>query len=194
MGTLVLFPDTNVFLECVQLQQWQWKELTAADEILILIPRTVTRQIDNLKSAPVGKKAKRARSANAFFGQIVDSVNEKVELSTKKPKITVSFAPRVLLRQEDFPTLDLNASDDRIMAEILAYKNQNPECDLAALTADIGVRLTAKELGIPILKIPDGDDWRLPPEQNEDQKEIQKLRKELEELKSNEPSIELNFD
>jgi hypothetical protein len=65
--------------------------------------------------------------------------------------------------------------------------------DVAIVTTDLGIRLVAQDETIAAIKVPDNEKWRQPPESNDDQKEIQKLRKRIEELESNFASVKVSF-
>ncbi|MBI5412108.1 hypothetical protein HZA43_02930 [Candidatus Peregrinibacteria bacterium] len=45
----VLFLDTNIFLQCLDLKSIPWKDVLKEDELLLLIPHPVQEEIDRFK-------------------------------------------------------------------------------------------------------------------------------------------------
>ncbi len=110
----VLFTDTNLFLQCKPIKQLPWEEITE-DNILLLIPRAVQDEIDNLKQSGNSRKAKRARIATSLFRQILEVNN--IIIRQDKPHVEISFSPPV--NQDNLSDYSLNLSriDDQIVFE-----------------------------------------------------------------------------
>jgi hypothetical protein len=47
---MVFFLDTNVFLECKNLEDLDWKNAVGADDIRLVVPMTVVNELDKLKN------------------------------------------------------------------------------------------------------------------------------------------------
>lgn len=192
--SLYILLDTNVFIQCRILAELPWRDLPGLSGIIrLIIPQTVAREIDNLKAGSAGRKSKRARLANNLIDQILAATNRELEIASSPLRVIVALAPHERLRDDDFPDLDFRIPDHRIVAEAVLFKRRTPDAEVAILTTDTGTRLSAENQGVTAVKVPDDEKWRLPPEQNDDQKEIQKLRKKIEELESNFASIEISF-
>lgn len=189
------FVDTNLFLQCRDIKNLPWKEISAADEINLIIPRTVQVEIDRLKSDGNGRRAKRARTTSAYFRDILLSDNEQLILCSFPPiTVTITFSPSITPPDKQLEVavdLDANRPDDSILFEIIAYRTANPDRDVTLLTHDTNPLVTAKRLGIPFQVIP--DDWLLAPESDERDKEIRALKARNDELEKRTPQIEISL-
>lgn len=58
---LYLFPDTNLFIQCLPLEQIDWAQWADFDEVRLLICRPVQREIDNQKNRGNDRVSQRAR-------------------------------------------------------------------------------------------------------------------------------------
>jgi hypothetical protein len=184
----VLFPDTNLFLQCNPIEQLSWEEISM-DDILLLISRPVQSEIDELKQSGNSRKAQRARTATSLFRQILKENN--IVIKGGKPHAEISFSPHV--NQDNFSDYNLNPSrpDDQIVFEALIYRENHKEYDIALLTHDTGPAVTAKSVGLPCIIIP--DEWLLPPETDLRDKRINELERRIKELEKTYPQIEINF-
>jgi len=64
----VIFLDTNIFIQCREIEQLPWGELFEKEKhIILVIPRTVLEEIDRFKQEGNSRRAKRARKANSFI-------------------------------------------------------------------------------------------------------------------------------
>jgi hypothetical protein len=67
---LVLFPDTNIFVEAKNLPQVPWEEL-ASDEIILLVCAAVRAEIDEHKITEKNRVRKRALEWNSEFKKLL---------------------------------------------------------------------------------------------------------------------------
>ena len=74
------------------------------------------------------------------------------------------------------------------MADVLAFREANPGAELAVLTADPGLIAKAKSFDIPVVTLA-GRNWEQPPEKTIAEREVEKLRRENEELRRIGPAI-----
>lgn len=194
MRTKYFFVDTNLFLQCRDVGDLPWNEISDAQEIRLIIPRAVQNEIDRLKADGNRRRAKRARDTNAYFRKILLSDSEQLLICEQlKAKVTITFSshtPASPVDVSDF-VLDSDRPDDSILLEIVSYRNLYPEHEVALLTHDTNPILTAKRLKIPFQLIPDG--WLLEPEADEREKEIRRLKTRLGELENNSPKIKFTF-
>lgn len=72
---LYLFPDSNIFLQCKDLTQVNFSEITACDEVCIIITRPIQQEIDRQKGQGNSRLSKKARKAASLFNQVVDSTD-----------------------------------------------------------------------------------------------------------------------
>ncbi|MBI1919574.1 MAG: hypothetical protein HYS23_00690 [Geobacter sp.] len=186
----VLFADTNLFLQCRDIKELPWDEITGGDDLLLLVPRAVQEEIDRLKHDGNSRRARRAKKANALIREIVLKDDTKLVLCATNPYVEVSFPPSVNLKKPPHNVLDLTRSDDRIIAEAILYKKSNPSMYVSLITHDTNPILTAKRCNLPVIVIP--DDWLLEPEPDQKDKKLAALEKRLAELERNFPSITVN--
>jgi hypothetical protein len=182
----VLFPDTNLFLQCKPIEQLPWEEISG-DDILVLISRPLQAEIDELKQSGSSRKAQRARTATSLFRRILKGDN--IVMKEDKPHVAIAFSPHV--NQDNFGDYNLNPSrpDDQIAFEALIYRENHEERDVALLTHDTGIAVTAKSVGLPYVIIP--DEWLLPPETDSRDKRIKELELRVKELEKTHPQIEI---
>ena len=188
----ILFIDTNIFIQCRDLGQLPWTEICGDEEYLLLfIPKAVQEEIDRHKQEGNSRRAKRARKASSFIRQIILSENTKFVIRDSKPIVEISFTPPSLSKDCQLPDfLDLSRPDDRIIAEIITYRNNYPDHDVSILTHDTNPLLTAKHCGLSYFVIP--DNWLLPPEPDSTDKKITELENRIKELQNNYPIIEVS--
>lgn len=184
--SVVLFPDSNLFLQFRDLAELPWTELiSGVDEVKMLVCRTVQSEIDSFKGDGRDRRADRARKTSSKFRDIIVQGKDLI-IRERGPRLTLALAPRV---RSDFPhpsTLDMSFKDDRIIAEILAYRIETSQ-DAALLTADTGPMMTANEHILCFHALPDS--WRLPREADERDKQLKELTKQLADLRKLSPNI-----
>ena len=173
----VLFLDTNIFLQCRTLAELPWRDLAVGDDLLLLIPRPVQEEIDHLKKDGNRRRADRARKASAFLRKLILSSDNTITLREHSPKVQVSFSPPIPAGRATSPLLDMSWSDDRILAEVLAYAQEHSAIPAALLTHDTNPMLTAQRLNLEFLVIP--EDWLLPAEPDERDKRITEMERRL---------------
>ena len=181
---MLLFPDTNFFLQCQAPAEIAWRDVTADDEVRLMVCRTVQGEIDRLKGDGKGRRSDRARKVSAWFASIITG-GGPVVLRTATPKVLLDLAPRVG-RSHVYPIdLELTRNDDRIVGEVLAYTAESA----VLLTDDTGMMATARQDGLAFLPTPDG--WRLPPEPDARDRQLADVQKRLTLLERAAPMLEL---
>jgi hypothetical protein len=182
-----LFVDTNIFLQCRDLKDLPWQEFTKGNDLLLLIPRAVQKQIDRLKHDGNSRRARRARIATSFIRQVVLAEGSIVIIKGHDPKVMISFPPPYTLDNIEANGIDMSNEDDLIVAEALAYKAEHPGDEVAIITHDTNPILTAKRFGLACIVLP--DDWLLPPEPDLRDKRIAQLEQKIRELEGGRPEI-----
>jgi len=160
------------------------------DDLLLLIPRSVQKEIDHLKQDGNSRRAKRARKASAFFRELLQFSDNTMTLREYSPKVQISFSPPIPADKAASPFLDMSRSDDGILAELLVYAQEHHACRAALLTHDTNPRVTAKHLNLECLVIP--DEWLMPPEQDERDKRISELERRLNHYERLAPVIDIS--
>ena len=183
----VLFLDTVVFLQCKELSQIPWHEVAEGEDLLLLVPRPAQEEIDRLKQDGSSRRAKRARKASSLLRNIILEPQSKIIISDSNPRVQASFTPQLDPNRAVPVNLDMSRSDDRIIEEALAYREEHPEDEVAILTHDTNPLLTAKRFGLAYVVVP--DEWLLPPEPDQKEKKIAELERKIEELRRAYPNI-----
>lgn len=141
--TKYIFLDTNVFLHCKTFTEIDWRNLFEEtqndDEIVIVVPYMVNKELDNLK-----RYEKKARNIQNKLKELKD-VEFKECIS-----LNISFFPTKWssLKPEWAEKLDENESDCKIIAEILVFKENNPDDEVYFVTGDNTPYFQADALGI----------------------------------------------
>ncbi|MDP2754408.1 MAG: PIN domain-containing protein [Nitrospirota bacterium] len=188
----VFFLDTNFFLQCRDLEQLPLKEVSQdADELLLLIPRPVQEEIDDMKQNGKGRRSERSRKTSSFFRKIIFSEGTKMTIRESGPKVEITFSPPMNPKRKPHDILDLSKSDDRIIEEALAFKAENRDADVAILTHDVNLLLTAKRCGLLFVVIPDS--WLLQPSPDHRDKKIAELELRLQHLEKSYPQIDISL-
>ncbi|WP_285436324.1 PIN domain-containing protein [Pseudomonas sp. fls2-241-R2A-110] len=188
---LYVFPDTNVFVQCKQLEALDWNQLGQYDKIMLVVTRPVITEVDNQKGGP-GRLAKRARNASSLFRRFLLEGGD-IEISTQgsNPNLVLMLGQHFEPSEELNSVLNYNHADDNIVGIAHAYQ-QNHNHDVVLLSHDTGPLLMSKRVGVPFRPVP--DDWLLTAEHDEEQKRIRELEADLTRIKKIEPQCNIAFN
>lgn len=178
-----LFLDTNIYLHYQDFQQIPWNKVLGIDEdcTVVVVPK-VHAELDEKKDSAKGKIQRRAKKISSKLYEIL------MKHETTKIPVMRCKAPNPT--EEDKRMLDLSRSDNVII--LSAIKSGWNNDDIVIISADKNIQFTAQDFGLGHYLM--SDDYRLPPEQDEKDIEIQKLRHELEQLKARHSSPYLSFE
>lgn len=191
--TQVFFGDSNVFLQCKDLRTLPWREVSHADEIVLIVPRVVFGEIDRLKSDGNRPRARRAREISTFLKSVVKSSDGQASLRDADPKVVLKLPVLSDPHRERHPMLDLSVNDDRLVDETLAYRRANPDALIAVLTHDGNLMNTARQCGLAFVEVP--DNWLKDPEPDERDRKIAELETLLKLRDATNPRIAISvFD
>ena len=185
------FPDTNFFLECRKATDLPWNELAADNaqlEVRLIVPPTVITEIERHKMKGNSRTARRARDTSAALRLALQSADHRIELRSKNPRVLLELPPVVKVDFSQFPNLDHARPDHRIAGEYAEIQRGVP--DLRVLSDDTLLILTVRSLGFDPVLIPES--WKLPPEKDERDDEIERLRVELRSYKQDSPEIAIS--
>jgi hypothetical protein len=180
-----LFLDSNILLHYKFFTEIDWRKMAAADTVELLIPCTVTGTLDKKKYDSADSVVKeRARKVIDRFLTHEDGspVQKNVTLSLLDHEPDTDFAQHGLSRESE---------DDRIIAEILLYREAYPDRQLSVVSADAGMTLKCKRRNIPLLAIP--EDCRLADRLDAYSKQIRQLQSRVAELENAQPILRLTF-
>jgi PIN domain len=188
---LALMPDVNLFLQCRAIESLPWTEVAAADAVVtVYTGRKIQEEIDNLKSDGNQRRARRARETNRFFRRLLNAPNMTLALNEAHPRVEITFLPRLDPKRVRPLLLDPSKPDDCIIEEALAFRSVHPELRTAILTHDTNPMLTAREVGMDYLPIPDS--WLLEPEKDERLKKIDDLTRRVKVLEQQSPQLSVS--
>jgi hypothetical protein len=87
--------------------------------------------------------------------------------------------------------LDPQSPDDKILGHILQFKSEHPEDQVTLLSADLGMSLKARQLGITA--VPPPEDLRLNEEPTESERRVAELEGEVAAIRSALPEAAVGF-
>ena len=181
------FVDTNLFLQCRPLEELDWSSWTGFDEVRLIVSSPVLREIDYRKSKGNDRVAKRARATSARFRKMLAVGQAPVHAAN--PRVVLSIEPQHTPSPELEQRLNYRERDDQLVGTLYGFSRCHEGADVRLLTHDTTPLFTAKGLDLEGDIIP--DDWLLPPESTETEREVQSLRSELARLKKTEPSFSI---
>ncbi len=190
MPTLCLFADTNLFLHYKTLDQIDWSKVGDFDAIEIVVCPPVQREIDDLKDGRQGRRSERARKTASMLMKIAEHGPQQQRAAS--PRVMLDLDVTSLPKQGLADWLDYSQNDDRIIGHLAQFIEDNPSADAHLLARDSGPILKARTLGIPYIRIP--DDWLLPPEPDDRDREIRQLKRQLQEFQAQEPEFSFSCD
>lgn len=176
-----------MFIQCRPLEELDWSEWTDFEEIHLIVCRPVQREIDQRKNRGNDRSAQRARKTSSLFRSIIETGYKVIQDEGPQVKLVLesSSVPSPDLKDR----LDYSKPDDEIVGFLHQYKEQHPGEDIRLLTHDTGPMMTAKSLSLSFVKI--RDDWLLPPESNETERENRRLKEDVARLRKTEPEFHI---
>lgn len=175
--SFTLFLDTNCLLHYPPMSQIDWKAVSGAKLVKLVLCLQVIHELDQKKSDPrLGDRAKRAiREIRAFRGSFI---RDGVTL--------VVF--NCAIRQQEFPSsMSPDSKDDRIVHLVKKYMDANPNETVGLVTEDFGMELRCEAQGLTALSI--DATLRLQDPHDQLRKQYQKAVGELELLKTRLPDL-----
>lgn len=174
--------DTNIYLHYKLFTERDWKTLLGSEDLTLVVPPTVIKQLDEKKyTAPNTRLKRRAQEVISKFKEISEG--------KPVPGIQVDF-PDSSIEDVDWGTLGLNSSnsDDRIIAATLALKEKSAGDEVLIVAADFGLELKAKNHDIKFVSPP--EDWKRETKDSRD-KEIAELQAKLQKYQNALPDVQL---
>ena len=185
---LYLFPDTNLFIQCKELDQLDWSEWESFDEVHLIVSRPVQREIDEQRKRGNSRVSRRARKTySSLFRPIATGEKDYLMFRESGPCVKLLLQFPSLPDPDLLDTLDYDKADDEIVGCLSRYTKENPEADARLLTDDTGPMMTARGLGLKIAAIDPG--WKLQTENDDAAREILRLNTELVRLRKQEPEF-----
>jgi hypothetical protein len=185
-NSLVLFVDSNFFLQLKQPKELPWDEIGSRSNFILMVPRAVQKEISRLKADGNSRRSRRARKTVALLMKIAQSPGGMHVVRESDPRVDLRLPSRGGPPPEH-PDLDLSNTDDQIIAEIQEFRAAHPDDEVALLTTDSDQVMSCRCLGIPYKVVPEG--WHLPPEPDARDKRVQELERRVAQLEATEPKI-----
>ena len=189
--TLYLFPDTNVFIQCRPLNEVDWSEWIAYDEIHLIVCQPVQRELDKHKNRGNDRVGKRARKTCSRFRQLILNNHDYELIRQSRPRVVLSLGVSSSQGQTPLASLDYSTTDDQLVGCVYTYWVSREGLDVGLLTHDTGPMMTAKSIQLPFVAVPDS--WLLPPEPNKAEKEVGRLEQELARHRAPEARFQTRF-
>lgn len=188
---LVLFPDTNFFYHCYPVEQLDWSDFKGFAHVYVVVSHPVQREIDGHKNKGSDRRAKKARAAASRILKILRDPTKEFIARESGPRVHLVVKKELKPPDKPDPRLDMRERDDQLVAIAQQYAKTFTKQDVRILTLDSGPVASAHMLGLGEYIIPEA--WKLDPELDVGEKELLRLRTELNRLKKAEPSFEFAF-
>lgn len=175
-------PDTNFLLHGKPLREITPAMLGVPETFVWLFVRTVIRELDDKTHSQTSRLKRRATASLRDLREAISgrSAGRSMQAFTPIPPLdygAMGFDPYV--------------NDERILAEIAAFKERDSDAIIFLLTRDTGIELTATLHGID-LAIPTCD-LTIVEEEDTTERELRNARRELEALRAAQPEMTLSF-
>ena len=138
-------PDTNLFFECIRLEDLPWSEI-GEDSIEIVLTKPVLDEIDRHKKGN-GRTKKRAFDTFKRIRPILHGQCEELLIRETRPTVKLVLATLLLPGAGLSEALDLQKVDDRLVALVAGLVDIGRNALL--LTHDAGPAATARSLNVP---------------------------------------------
>ena len=190
---LYLFPDTNFFIQCKVSQELDWAKWKEFSEVHLIVCQPVQREIDEQKTRGGNTRvAKRARKTySKLFRPIAIGEKQLQLIRQADPEVRLFLEAPSWPDQELTGKLDYSKPDNEIVGCLSRYVKENLGVDARLLTNDAGPMMTARSMGLSVEPI--APEWLLPPEHSSAERDIDHLRKEIEQLKKQEPQFRIRY-
>ena len=181
-----IFPDTNVFLHYRRLTEIDWCALLKVKTVTIMIAPVVTGELEEQKNLNPSRKLRDRADAS------VRMLNLCLEGNWVRDGVTIEFlVTEPSLEIASTHNLNLRVADDRLLATMLSFRDQQPDVTCVLVTHDLPLTVKAKHHQIQLLRLP--EDLRLPAEPDPLEQENKRLATELRRYQSREPVLDLTF-
>lgn len=186
---LYLFPDTNIFLQCMPLAQVNFSEITSCDEICVIITRPIQQEIDRQKGQGNSRLSKKAKAAASLFSTVVDSPNMTLVIRKSLPHVSLTMDLSLRPSDKLSEQLDYQEADDRFVGIAAGYCAADKDSEVAIITNDSGPRFSAIKHNITCYKVPSS--WILAAETDEKDKQIKLLETRVRQLSQSMPEFNI---
>lgn len=183
-NSLIVVPDTNIFLHCKALGDLPWAKF-AQNYVDVILVDAVLSELDHWKDQGNDRRAKRVRSLLPTLRRLVIAEQDVIDVALGPPRIRLRLdAKTAPVSKEDNDAAIIDA------AEAIQSHSGSP---VLVLTRDVLLATRCKRRGTNCFLIsPEDEEWNDRPERPDP--EITELKRELEEFKRQRPVIELELE
>lgn len=185
MARVTAFLDTNVFLHCQPVTQIPWLDVLDCDTVELAVAQVVLEELDEQKDLGRTPRIKdRARDATHLAERAVRGTQP----AGLPANVTIRFVEEPSGFNYEAEHLSHEVPDDRLVATMLDFKENNPECELWLVSGDSTPRVKAFTRGLEATVL--AEKYHLDTE-SAVEKELRQLRQQKEELDASTPSLTL---
>jgi len=185
---VVAFIDSNIALECSALGGLPWKEISATGPILVLVVPTVMQEVDSKKNH--ARLADHARRFNRSLRPLLDGQATVLVRESPAPRVEIALADCTRVDWEQYPGLDRDEPDARVVAQALSAQGPSLESRVV-VSQDIRPLHLARSHGLKIQQV--SETWLRPKEVSEVEKKAANLQRQLDAMKDREPQLSLHL-
>lgn len=185
---IVAFIDSNIALECSALGGLPWKEISATGPILVLVVPTVMQEVDSKKNH--ARLADHARRFNRTLRPLLEGQAAVLVRESPAPRVEIALADCARVDWEQYPELDQDEPDARVVAQALSVQGPPPESRVV-VSQDIRPLHLARRHGLKIHQV--SETWLRPKEVSEAEKKAANLQRQLNAMKDREPQLSLHL-
>ena len=183
-----VFDDTNVLLHYQFFDEVDWHAQLGVTSVTLVFAPVVLAELDRHKWSGSRREKARARSVLKKIAALGLSTTP-VSLRPGVDAMALDAEPPDALFAQH--RLHPQAGDDRLLASLLGFCEERPGSRVMILSADTGLGVKARSRRIEI--VAPADSLELPDEPDDVQRELEKTRRELVEVKGAAPELALTF-
>ncbi len=184
---LYCFLDTNIFIQCQEIRDIDWKAELGASEICLVIAPVVFEELDVFKDNHKNRRKRdRARRSIELVESILDSPHRLV-----RDGVFLDIAPDLYRMEFGAYNLSPEYNDDRLVASAIGWSHQHSDDDLILVSHDSGPRMKARQRELQVKKL--SEKYRLPDQLDPRDKEIRELKSKLAQIENAQPKLQLGF-
>lgn len=185
---VVAFIDSNIALECSAVDGLPWKEISTSGPILVLVVPTVMQEVDSKKYH--ARLADHARRFNRTLRPLLEGKATVLVRESPAPRVEIALADCTSVDWGQFPDLDREEPDARVVAQALSAQGPSPESRVV-VSQDIRPLDLARRHGLKIHQV--SETWLRPKEVSEAERRAANFQRQLDAMKDREPKLSLHL-
>jgi hypothetical protein len=183
-----VFDDTNVLLHYQFFDEVDWHTQLGVTSVTLVFAPVILAELDRHKWSGSRREKARAKSVLKKIASL-GLLTTPVSLRPGVDAMALDAEPPDALFMQH--RLHPQASDDRLLASLLGFGEERPGNRVMILSADTGLGVKARSRRIEI--VAPADSLELPDEPDDVERELEKTRRELNEITGAAPDLALTF-